>query len=310
MKTEKELRTFFDNELRKYLLPLEEYRIKKITQLKHFLLSGLALYIIAIFCIINIWVLTAISLIIIGLIVWGFAFQTYYTMKSTLRKEFKYKILPILLTYLFDNFEYIPNQKIAKSVFIKSKLFTEDITRVLGEDFMRFRLGETGIMFCEADVYKFGRNETAFFHGIFIGATFNKYFSKETIVLPKQLNSFWQFIKRRIFDGFELIKLEDGIFNNEFNVYGTDQIESRYILSPSLMERLIEYKTKTKKGISFSFTDNRMYCLIPNYTNLFEPVLFETFLNFEFILKNYKPLKLYTDIVDNLNLNLRIWSKQ
>jgi hypothetical protein len=53
-----------------------------------------------------------------------------------------------------------------------------------------------------------------------------------------------------------------------------------------------------------------MFCAIPNYDNLFEPAIFNSFLNFDFMLKSYDALRLYTDIVDDLNLNLRIWTKQ
>ena len=71
----------------------------------------------------------------------------------------------------------------------------------------------------------------------------------------------------------------------------------------------MEYQRKTKRSISFSFVDNKLYCTIPQYNDLFEPTLFKPF-NFEFVMENYTPLKLYTDLVEDLNLNLQIWSKE
>jgi hypothetical protein len=91
-------------------------------------------------------------------------------------------------------------------------------------------------------------------------------------------------------------------------VISSDQIEARYILTTSLMQRLIDYKLKTKKGIKFSFVDNKLYCAIPNYIDLFEPALLEPF-HFDFLKFTYQPIKLYTDLVEDLNLNLRIWKR-
>ena len=42
----------------------------------------------------------------------------------------------------------------------------------------------------------------------------------------------------------ELIKMEDVAFERGVVVYGDDQIEARYILSTSLMERILAYKKK------------------------------------------------------------------
>ena len=47
----------------------------------------------------------------------------------------------------------------------------------------------------------------------------------------------------------ELIRLEDPEFESHFVVYGSDQIEARYILSTSLMARITDFKEKTGKKI-------------------------------------------------------------
>jgi hypothetical protein len=48
-----------------------------------------------------------------------------------------------------------------------------------------------------------------------------------------------------------------------------------------------------------------------SYTkNLFEPRLFRTILDFELVQEYFEDLQLAIGIVDDLNLNTRIWSKQ
>lgn len=105
------------------------------------------------------------------------------------------------------------------------------------------------------------------------------------------------------------VDLEGETFEKEFYILSDDQQTARYILTPKLMERIMEYKQKLNKSISISFTKNRMYCTIPKYKNLFEaPRL--TPIDYDSIEANYKPIKLYTDLVEDLDLNTRIWSKK
>ena len=71
-------------------------------------------------------------------------------------------------------------------------------------------------------------------------ADFNKNFNGHTVVLPdtaeKILGKFGQSLQSMSSRG-ELVKLEDPEFEKEFCVYGDDQVEARYILSPALMKR-------------------------------------------------------------------------
>ena len=68
------------------------------------------------------------------------------------------------------------------------------------------------------------------------------------------------------------VTLEDTVFNKRFNVYSEDQVEARYLLTTSFMERLYNLKTTfgaRKLKCSF-FCDNLMIA-IHTRKNLFEP---------------------------------------
>ena len=307
MKSEIELLEFYNSKLISELEPLELFRIENVDKINNYIYWAITctiIIVIVIFFKSPILILISCFPVFVFL---GLAYKTLNEMSNHLTKQFKYKILPELLSFLFDEYEYIANQKIVKSVLEKSMIFPNYFVSAQGEDFMRFKIGESLIMFCEINVML--NNQDAIFQGIFISASFNKYFTSKTFVLSEKATSNLRIIKRQLLSNFNRVKLEDIEFNKYFFVLGSDQVEARYILTPSLMERILKYKNKAKKRISLSFVDNRLYCAIPNYTNLFEPALFEPF-DFEFVKKNYTPLKLYTDIVDDLNLNTRIWSKQ
>ncbi|HUX56652.1 MAG TPA: DUF3137 domain-containing protein [Bacteroidales bacterium] len=108
----------------------------------------------------------------------------------------------------------------------------------------------------------------------------------------------------------ELIKLEDPEFEKEFCVYGDDQIEARYILSPALMQRIVEFKRKWNTKVYLSFRDSKVYIAIKLNKNLFETRLFKSIVDYAFIEENIRFLVLLTGIVEDLNLNTRIWTKQ
>jgi len=307
MKSEVELQHFYEEEFRALLEPLEQYRLANVRRVRLFSYLALVSVIISGLCILSELSFLVVVFIIPTFFFLGFAFQVLLKLSAHLTKQYKYEILPKLLGFLYEDYEYIARQKIAKSVLEKSMLMSRHLVSVEGEDFMRFRMGDASIMFCEAKGVS--DLEKVVFRGIFISASFNKNFTSKTFVLPKKFSALREKVKISLQNDFAQVKLEDAAFNSTFAVYSSDQVESRYILTPSLMQRILEYKRKTKKNISFSFVDNRLYCAIPQSTNLFEPKLFKPF-NFEFVMENYAPLKLYTDLVDDLNLNLQIWSKE
>ncbi|MGE0088561.1 MAG: DUF3137 domain-containing protein [Bacteroidales bacterium] len=306
MKTDSELLQFYNATLQPILEPLEKFRIEKLAKAKlNFYLS------LPFFCVLLIGIFFENKLIIVLSFVVGSFFlgsfiYEFVGMVNYLKKHFKYKVMSEILNFLFEDYEYIPNQKIAKSVLSKSMLFPINISYIDGEDFMRFRMGETSIMFCETLAYTV--KSKIKFEGLFISASFNKSFKSKTFVIHRSIKNYYRTALKFFLNDIKVVKLEDKSFSNEFQIYGTDQVEARYILTPSLMQRILDYKIKTDKNISLSFVDNRLYCAIPKYSNHFEPAIFRSF-NFEFIKYTIAPLKLYTDLVEDLNLNLRIWSK-
>ena len=309
MPTINEFQIYFESELKLLLQPLEDYRVRRVKfykRIQYFAIAaGLILILIFIFG--NNVSIAFMALLLV--FIEGFAFESISNTNRYLRKDYKNNILPKVLRFINSDFEYIPKQKISKTVFEKSLLFPHEINVVEGEDFMRFKIGDTDIMFCEAEVYGYGPI-SKMFDGIFISASFNKSFNSETFIFPKKSTPIFRKLKFKLLGSSYDVKLEDPEFEKEFLVLSEDQVESRYILTPGLMERILEYKRKLNCELGLSFISKRLYCTIPNSKNLFEPALFETFMDFNFILQSYEPIILYTGIVADLNLNLRIWSKQ
>ena len=126
----------------------------------------------------------------------------------------------------------------------------------------------------------------------------------------KLFGKFGQKLQAMNFLRGKLIKLEDPEFERLFAVYGNNQIEARYILSTSLMERITTFKKKTGQKIYLSFVGSKVYVAISFTKSLFEPRIFNTLLDFGPVREYFEDLQLAIGIVEDLNLNTRIWSKE
>jgi len=152
------------------------------------------------------------------------------------------------------------------------------------------------------------------FRGLFIIADFNKNFKTRTVVLPdtaeKMFGKFGQSLQSISSGRGALIRLEDPVFEKEFVVYGDDQVEARYILTPALMQRIVNFKRKWNTTVYLSFRDSKVYIAIRMFKNLFELRLLKPATDYSYIENNLRFLTLLTEIVEDLNLNTRIWTKE
>lgn len=159
----------------------------------------------------------------------------------------------------------------------------------------------------EEEVLKNEVSRKSVFKGLFFQADFNKQFKGKTVVLPGVLDYKVQPLNRV---RGQVIRLEDAEFAKFFIVYGDDQVEARYILSTSLIAKLVKFRKKARRNIYVSFVESRIYIAIEYAEDLFEPKLFKNMLSFTPIQEYFETLQLMISVVEELNLNRRIWSKK
>lgn len=152
------------------------------------------------------------------------------------------------------------------------------------------------------------KNES--FKGVFAIADFNKKLKGHTIILPdnleKVIGQFSQSIQKFNFRQGDLVKLEDPEFEKEFVVYSSDQVEARYALSTSMMEKLTRLKRGIDKPIMISFFQNKVYIAIIN-NNGFFGVDKSQKMDDQLMKGIYLQLTKITSIVEDLDLNRDIW---
>ena len=156
------------------------------------------------------------------------------------------------------------------------------------------------------------------FEGQFIVTEFNKDFKGETVVTMDHA----QAVFGKLIGGFiqshsskNLIKMDNPKFEEAFVIHSTDSVEAHYILTPSMMERILSFQEKTKHSIEISFINNAMFIAITYANDKFESIdsfvdLPEKELKEAFHEEFEKPLELVTSIIQELKLNEKLWSKR
>lgn len=149
------------------------------------------------------------------------------------------------------------------------------------------------------------------FMGMFAIIDFNKKFNGHTVVLPDRLEKRIGYLAKTIqslkLNRSQLVNLEHTGFEEEFVVYGTDQIESRYILSTTFMERITTLKRKIDRPIMLSFIDDKLHIAIQHPDGFFSLPQNKNLVTsnaFELFLENISNAIM---IVEDLDLNTKIW---
>ncbi|MFW6035854.1 MAG: DUF3137 domain-containing protein [Halothermotrichaceae bacterium] len=231
-------------------------------------------------------------------------------------EDFKHQVLSKLVKYVDEDLEYNKDNFVDRSEFIYSALYNDKrIDRYRGEDYISGKVGKTRIEFSEVRAcYKKGDEYRRIFGGLFFIADFNKDFKSKLIITPRGLLGKPKVLED-LMSGNESITMENTDFENVFDVRGTSQLEARYILTPKIMEKILRLYYNVKKSvgghISVSFNKSKIYIAIPICKDLFEPsIMGEKYLMRKDINEFYKYIKLMFDIVEELDLNTRIWTKK
>ncbi|MBL7115838.1 MAG: DUF3137 domain-containing protein [Kiritimatiellae bacterium] len=323
MKSDEEFRSYFKKALKPVLAEFEAKRKSIVSKLSIF--GGIIVAIAAValvFVLRNTSDMVAVFFVLIpaGFLIAGL----WWWLTHDFVHEFKLAVIAKIVAFIDPELQYQPTGKISRSDFTASTLFKQRIDRYKGEDLVSGTVGKTAMRFSEVHAEhktetrdSKGRRKTRWhtiFKGLFFIADFNKEFKGRTVVLPdtaeKLFGRFGKVLQKMNVSRDDLVKLESPEFEKEFAVYGTDQVEARYILSTSLMERILNFKRKTGVQVSVSFVHSNVYVALQTRKDMFEPRIFRTLLSFDLVADYLEDLRLASGIVEDLNLNTRIWTKE
>ena len=235
----------------------------------------------------------------------------WYVNRSILvyQNSIKNKIFPHILEFI-GPFTFSADVPAQVNNFKKSGLIPS-YSKETNEDQISGEYSGVKLQLFETHLQKFknrGKNSrlVTVFNGLIINLSMNKNFSGKTVI-KQDKGAVGNWFGNR-FSGLENVKLEDPEFEDIFEVYSTDQIEARYLLTVSFMERLLELADIFDNAeIQICFEDNNLLMIIPLRKPIFEPGPItepETFIDDAQSL--LKEMHLICQIVDTLKLNMKL----
>jgi Protein of unknown function (DUF3137) len=223
------------------------------------------------------------------------------------RSKFKHEVAAEVFKIVCPTATYSPFDGIAKEVVAEPGLFNARGGQS-SDDRVRGTIGQTP--FEAADVslsYSTGgKNNTRIvvFRGLFFHLDFNKRLSGATLIDPRSAAG------TTIGDRSDLVEveLENPTFAQQFRVWTSDEVEARYILTPSMMERILALSTRSQKPVHLAFKNHRAFLGVNYGRALFEPGIRDS-TSAAAIHEMAAQFGLAEGIVEELDLNTRIWTK-
>ena len=238
-------------------------------------------------------------------------FITCINNKSKIFSSFyKEEVVDEIIHAFCPKATYSPNNGVSEDLIRNSGQITSP-DRYHAEDLIEGCLGKTSFICSEVHAEERRARSTKngvqyywedIFKGFLFIADFHKEFQGETTVLRDS------FFKIKL--GASRVKMENPDFEKVFDVFSTNQIEARYLITPSMMERMLKLDSNFKKGITISFRNSTILVAIPDSKNRFEADVWSSLSDMSILKSDFAVLQSLLDIVDELNLNTRILSKE
>ena len=240
---------------------------------------------------------------IIGLWIW--THKPIADFKSSIKEQ----IYPHIFRFFGDDFVYRQNGPLSISSLESSGIipshdnaYTEDYVH---GSYRRVELELTEAKLTETRGSGKNRRTVTVFRGIFITFSVNKNFAGRTIV-RKDRGAIGNWFTDK-FNKMENVTLEDPEFERRFEVYASDQVEARYMLTPSFMQRLLDLSAVLQGSkLQCSFYDDKLLLMVASNhdrfetASIFEPATFVPEIN-----TVLKEMSLIFQIVDVLKLDQR-----
>lgn len=235
-------------------------------------------------------------------LVGGIAAGVYFMNqpRKRLRTQFKSTVIPAFLekfseqnadgdsSEIESQWGYNPDERLNDHYIHECGLFPSRISSIHGGDLTYGQLGSSEFYFSKLKLsrlrvsqgsqgQRFRRRETLF-KGVLFLVDLNLELEGRTLMLKRSLLGGGRVIGDMLdslLSGDEMYAVELGNerFDQLFDVRTTDEAETRYLISPKLMEQIVQFRDKHKEKIEMSFFDRYVAIALSTKRNYFEPSL-------------------------------------
>ena len=274
------------------------------------------------------WLLVIPAIIGVSIYIWFYRSHS----RETYRLQYKKSIVAELAASMASqsnlpratddsafNCNYCAKQHTDIDIIKRSKLVPEDAFVEKGEDLFRGRMGGTDFEFSElkisvevTDSEHSTKSNYPVFKGICFIADIHKEFQGHTILhthnaasrgkMGKKVRNLLYKVPPIGMGVNKEITFDDHTFNETFLVRTSDEQEARYLLSPTLLSRLVQFRYKHKGRIEISFYESRIYVLMSSRDHYFEASLGKE-ADGEQLHHMYDDLAFFFGILEDLDMN-------
>jgi hypothetical protein len=238
-------------------------------------------------------------------------------VRGQLAKNYKRFVVQRVVTALGQGLKYSAESRFTKRDFLEMDLFEQRAEQWQAEDEVSGKKNAVSYCVLEGKATRTegsgkNRRTVLIFKGLIVRLDFNKNFAGHTVVVPDRESKilgglFGESQTRR---KKELVSLENVDFEGQFSVYSTDQQEARYLLTPKLMELILEARALLGSELRLSFHDNSVFVTVPQTQDRFEVKLFGEKVTPESAVGELaEVIRLAERLIDTLELETRIWSR-
>jgi len=197
-------------------------------------------------------------IIVISIITW--CYLPIWRYKGSIKKT----IFPHIFSFLGDDFRYVPDPLIEIERLNPSGILPKYNEAILKDSIQGSHhniILNIVWAYLKREHALFDYKNFTIFNGLFILLSMNKRFLGKTIVKRDRGLMNWA---DKPSEELEKVNLEDPRFEKDFEVYASNQIEARYLLTPSFMERLRGLSDLFgKTDIQASFYNQNLLLMIP-----------------------------------------------
>ena len=266
MKYNNEFELIYQNILNNNMEDLEVARkyarneiIKNVIIVSFFLIFGIIVYIKTEYNI------TIFRIYLLILIVIYFVYMRYRkeSKLSIYKKEFKKRVIKVLVDSFDENVKYFPCKGIDSNVYDNAEF--DKYHSYNSEDLIYGKL-KNDSNFSMAEVHTYyktrTRNGEYRYHKLFFGilsvVTTLKPFNAK-LYLRQNKNVLNKTFLFRYPLGKLRVELDSYLFEKNFDVYSSDKIIAMQLLTPDIMQLLIDFKKKMKINYELTIKSNRIY---------------------------------------------------